>query len=178
MQRKTYPSYEYCESHKRKYKTNDTSWHENVEAKKGNSWKSRLQSEIDKMIKQSKDWDKFLNKMAELGYEMKYGKHITFKPNYKTRFTWAKTIGEDYPEERLKKCIAERSSIKSTAVKKRIGTVIDMNIKVKESKGYDYRATKHNLHTMAESVIFIREHGIKSIKQPDEYIQKSAGERL
>lgn len=30
---------------------------------------------------------------------------------------------------------------------------------------------------MAESVIFIREHGIKSINQLDEYIQKSAEER-
>ena len=30
---------------------------------------------------------------------------------------------------------------------------------------------------MAESVIFIREHGINSVKQLDEYIQKSAKER-
>lgn len=49
--------------------------------------------------------------------------------------------------------------------------------KVKESKGYEYWATKHNLHTMAESVIYIREHGIKSVKQLDEYIQKAADER-
>ena len=51
------------------------------------------------------------------------------------------------------------------------------NAKVKESKGYEYWATKHNLNTMAESVIFIREHGIKSVKQLDEFIQKSADER-
>ena len=30
---------------------------------------------------------------------------------------------------------------------------------------------------MAESVIFLREQGIKSVKQLDEYIQKSADER-
>ena len=35
--------------------------------------KSRLQFDIDRMIKQSKDWDEFLRKMAELGYEIKYG---------------------------------------------------------------------------------------------------------
>ena len=40
----------------------------------------------------------------------------------------------------------------------------------KESKGYEYWASKHNLHTMAESTIYIREHGIKSVKQLDEYI--------
>ena len=51
------------------------------------------------------------------------------------------------------------------------------NAKVKESKGYEYWATKHNLNTMAESVIFIREHGIKSVQQLDEYIQRTADER-
>ncbi len=131
------------------------------------------------MIKQSKDWDEFLRKMAELGYEIKYGKHIAFKPKDKPRFTRAKTIGEDYTEERLKERLAERSSIKTPAVKKRIGIVIDMNtnMKVKESKGYEFWATKHNLNTMAESVIFLREHGIKSVQQLDEFIKKSADER-
>ena len=131
------------------------------------------------MIKQSKDWDDFLKKMADLGYQSKYGKHIAFKPKDKLRFTRSKTIGEDYTEERLKERIAEISSIKTPAVKKRIGNVVDMNtnVKVKESKGYEYWATKHNLNTMAESVIFLREQGIKSVKQLDEYIQKAADER-
>ena len=69
--------------------------------------------------------------------------------------------------------------IKTPPIKKRIGNIIDMNTntEVKESKGYEYRATKHNLNATAESVIFIREHGIKSVQQLDEYIQKSADER-
>ena len=170
---------EFYESYKKKYKTNGKSWHENEHAKRGTSWKSRLQFDIDRMVKQSKDWDDFLKKMADLGYEIKYGKHIAFKPKDKPRFTRAKTIGEDYTEERLKERIAEREFIKTSAVKKRIGNVIDMNtnVKVKESKGYEYWATKHNLNTMAESVIFLREQGIKSVKQLDEYIQKAADER-
>ena len=146
---------------------------------KGTSWKSRLQFDIDRLIKQSKDWEEFLKKMAEIGYEIKHGKHIAFKPKDKQRFTRAKTIGEDYTEERLRERITENQSIKAPPVKKRIGNVINMNTnaKVKESKGYEYWATKHNLNTMAESVIFIREHGINSIKQLDEYIRKSAEER-
>ena len=169
---------EFYESYKKKYKINGKSWYENEQAKHGTSWKSKLQFDIDRIIKQSKDWDKFLKKMADLGYEIKYGKHIAFKPKDKARFTRTKTIGEDYTEERLKERIAEREFIKTPDVKKRIGNVIDMNsnAKVKESKGYEYWATKHNLHTMAESVIYIREHGIKSVKQLDEYIQKAADE--
>lgn len=117
--------------------------------------------------------------MAELGYEIKHGKHIAFKPKDKQRFTRAKTIGEDYTEERLRERITENQNIKASPVKKRIGNVINMNTnaKVKESKGYEYWATKHNLNTMVESVVFIRKHGINSVNQLDEYIRKSAEER-
>ena len=117
--------------------------------------------------------------MVELGYEIKHGKHIAFRPKDNQRFTRAKTIGEDYAEERLKERITENQSRKAPPVKKRIGNVINMNtnVKVKESKSYEYWATKHNLNTMAESVVFIREHGINSIKQLDEYIKKTANER-
>ena len=170
---------EFYERYKRKYKTNGKSCYENEQSKKGNSWKSKLQFDIDHLIKQSKNWEEFLKKMAELGYEIKQGKHIAFKPKDKAKFRRAKTIGEDYTEERLKERIAEREMIKTPTIRKRIGNIIDMksNAKVKESKGYEYWATKHNLNTMAESVIFIREHGINSIKQLDEYIRKSAEER-
>lgn len=170
---------EFYENYKKKYKTNGKSWYENEQAKRGTSWKSKLQFDIDCLIKQSKDWEEFLKKMAELGYEIKHGKNIAFKPKDKMRFTRAKTIGEDYTEERLKERITENQSIITPSVKKRIGNVINMNTnaKVKESKGYEYWATKHNLNTMAESVIFLREQGIKSVKQLDEYIQKAAYER-
>lgn len=170
---------EFYESYKRKYKTNGKSWYENEQFKKGTSWKRRLQFDIDRLIKQSKDWEEFLKKIVELGYEIKHGKHIAFKPKDKQRFTRAKTIGEDYTEKRLKERITENQSIKASPVKKRIGNVINMNTnaKVKESKGYEYWATKYNLNTMAESVIFLREQGIKSVKQLDEYIQKAADER-
>lgn len=133
----------FYESYKKKYKTNGRSWYE------------------------------FLKKMAELGYEIKYGKHIAFKPKDKSRFTRAKTIGEDYTEKRIKNVLQKKH------LSKRIGNVIDMNtnMKVKESKGYEYWATKNNLNTMAESVIFLREQGIKSVNQLDEYIQKAVDER-
>ena len=109
---------EFYENYKKKYKTNGKSCYENEQAKRGTFWKSRLQFDIDRMIKQSKDWDEFLKKIADLGYEIKYGKHIAFKSKDKARFTSSKTIGEDYIEERLKERLAEISSIKTHAVKK------------------------------------------------------------
>mgnify|MGYP000614896110 CR=1 FL=1 len=98
---------EFYESFKKKYKTSGKSWYENEQHKKGTSWKSKLQFDIDRVIKQAKDWDDFLKKIQDLGYEIKQGKHIAFKHKDKARFTRSKTIGEDYTEERIKYRITE-----------------------------------------------------------------------
>ena len=81
------------------------------------------------MIKQSKDWDDFLKKMTTLDYEIKYGKHIAFKHKDKERFTRAKTIGEDYTEDRLKERILDNTNQRTYTVKKRVGNIIDIAMK-------------------------------------------------
>ena len=170
---------EYYERFKKRYRTNGKSWYENEQAKNGTSWKSKLQFDIDRMIKQSKDWDEFLKKMADLGYEIKHGKHIAFKHKDKERFTRAKTIGEDYTEERLKERILENANQKTFAVKKRVGNIIDIanNEKAQSSKGYEFWATKHNLQVASDTVILMREKGFKSLAQLDDFIKKSADKR-
>ena len=170
---------EYYERFKKKYKTHGKSWYENEQSQKGNSWKSRLQFDIDRMIKQSKDWDTFLEKIADLGYEIKHGKHIAFKHSDKERFTRAKTIGEDYTEERLKERISENTSRKSIAVKKCVGNIIDIanNPKIQQCKGYEYWATKHNLQVASNTVLSMHEKGFQSLAQLDSFIKKSADKR-
>lgn len=170
---------EYYEKFKKKYKTNGKSWYENEQAKNGTSWKSKLQFDIDRMIKQSKDWDAFLKRMADLGYEIKYGKYIAFKHKDKERFTRAKTIGEDYTKERLKERISENANQKTFTVKKRVGNIIDIknNEKAQSSKGYEFWATKHNLQVASDTVILMREKGFKSLAQLDDFIKKSADKR-
>lgn len=169
----------YYESYKRKYKTRGKSWYEYQHAIKGTSWKSRLQFDIDRTLKQAKNWDNFLKRMIELGYEIKHGKHIAFRHKEKQRFTRAKTIGEDYIEDRLKERLTENLQVDPSKVKQRVGKVINIenNIKIKSSKGYEFWAKKHNLKTMADSIIAIRELGINSKQELETYIQKSADER-
>lgn len=170
---------EYYERFKKKYKTNGKSWYENEQAKNGSSWKSKLQFDLDRMIAQSKDWAEFIQKMTELGYEIKYGKHIAFKHHDKARFTRTKTIGEDYTEERLKERILENANQKTFTVKKRVGNIIDIanNPKIQQSKGYEYWATKHNLRVASDTVLSMREQGFQSLAQLDNYMQKSADKR-
>lgn len=170
---------EHYETYKKKYKTNGKSWYENEQFKKGTSWKSKLQFDIDRTIKQSKDWDDFLDKMTILGYEIKHGKHIAFKHKDKERFTRSKVIGIDYTEDILKERIKENVSHRNYPIKKRIGNIIDIdnNEKVKSSKGYEYWATKHNLQVASNIVILMREKGIRTLSELDNFIQSSADKR-
>ena len=170
---------EFYERFKKKYKTNGQSWYEHEQSQKGNSWKSKLQFDIDRMTARSKDWADFIQKMTELGYEIKPGKHIAFKQKGKERFTRSKTIGEDYTEERLKERILENANQKTFTVKKRVGNIIDIanNPKIQQSKGYEYWATKHNLKVASDTVLSMREKGFQSLAQLDNSIKKSADKR-
>ena len=170
---------EYYEAYRRKYKTNGKSWFEQKQAKQGKSWKSRLQFDIDRTIKLSKSWEDFLSRMEEQGYEIKLGKHIAFRHKDKERFTRAKTIGEDYTEERMKERLEEALSRPTFAVKKPIGKIIDAskNQKAKNSPTYANWITKHNLKTTAESIVALRNRGIQSIAQLDALLTQSTDAR-
>ena len=59
--------------------------------------------------------------MQEAGYEIKPGKYISFRAEGQERFTRAKTIGENYTEERLKERIAGRNPRKQRMQTERKG---------------------------------------------------------
>lgn len=134
-------------------------WYDWNEDKKGESYKSRLQFDIDRTIKQSINWQDFLSKMGSYGYEIKHGKHIAFRSKNQQRFTRAKTIGANYTEERMKERILNKD--------KELGNIIDIknNIKAKTSKGYDHWVTKHNLQTGASTLVEIRNKGFNSMEE-------------
>ena len=77
---------------------------------------------------------------------MKSNMENTFEPKDKPRF---------YERE----CDWRR--LYGRTLKKRIGNIIDMKTNAKVN---EYWATKHNLNTIAESVIFIRKNGIKFVQ--------------
>ena len=142
------------------------SWHDWNEDKKGSSYKSKLQFDIDRSIKQSVNWQDFLSKMESYGYEIKFGKHIAFRKDDQQRFTRAKTIGDNYTEERIKDRILNKE--------KEIGNIIDIknNEKVNSSKGYERWATKHNMTTAASTMIAIRDKGFHSMKELESEIKR------
>ena len=78
------------------------------ERKKGKSWKARLQNTIDVNIEIAQSFDDFIDLMKKDGYEVKSGKHIAFRAPGQERFTRAKTLGEDYTEDRIRERIQEK----------------------------------------------------------------------
>ena len=131
------------------------------------------------MINKSNSWEEFLDNMKSIDYEIKFGKHIAFRHKDKQRFTRAKTIGEDYTEDKIKERIDLDIKNKANTIKKRVGNVIDIstNKKAQSSKGYEVWARKHNIKTMADSIVKLREQGINSITQLGDLIKKSADDR-
>lgn len=146
-------------------------WYDWNEDKKGNSYKSRLQFDIDRTIKQSINWQDFLSKMESYGYEIKHGKHIAFRSKNQQRFTRAKTIGGNYTEEQIKDRILNKE--------KEIGNIIDIknNIKAKTSRGYEHWVTKHNLQTAASTLVEIRNKGFNSMEDLERGISRISIEK-
>ncbi|MUP58803.1 relaxase [Veillonellaceae bacterium M2-4] len=141
-------------------------WYDWNEDKKGSSYKSRLQFDIDRTIKQSVNRQDFLERMESCGYEIKFGKHIAFRSKNQQRFTGAKTIGDNYIEERIKDRILSKE--------KELGNIIDIknNEKVKSSKGYERWATKHNMTTAASTMIAIRDKSFHSMMELEVEIKR------
>ena len=146
-------------------------WYDWNEDKKGISYKSRLQFDIDRTIKQSINWQDFLSKMESYGYEIKQGKHIAFRSKNQQRFTRSKTIGANYTEEKIKERILNKD--------RELGNIIDINNneKAKSRKGYKHLATKHNLQTAASTLVEIRNKGFKSMEELERGISRISIEK-
>lgn len=154
---------------------NGISYKEVLERKKGTSWKAKLQYAIDNAIKRSKDWEEFLKNMSEMGYEIKEGKHISFKAKDQQRFTRAKSIGEKYTEENIKNRIRKRQEYKQNLSKgkNRIKKLIDTEgDKFQESKGLMYWAKSENLKMVSKALNQLGKYNIKGISELDELLGK------
>ena len=140
------------------------SYKEYTEAKRGTSWKQKLKQTIDRNIIMAKDYDEFLKLMQDAGYEIKPGKYISFRAEGQERFTRAKTIGENYTEERIKERIQGRNPRKRQMQTGRkgislIGDIQD-RIKLIDSKGYEHKAKLTILKEAARTLNYLTENNL------------------
>lgn len=135
------------------------SWHDWNEDKKGSSYKSRLQFDIDRVIQKAINWEHFLKIMEQYGYEIKFGKYIAFKQKNQQRFTRAKTIGDNYTEEKIKEKIRNKD--------KEIGEFVD-----KTKYGNQDWVIHTNMQVASKILLKIRDKGFTSMEALEKGIQK------
>ena len=132
------------------------------EAQKGTSWKQKLRFAIDKNVVLAKDFDDFLRLMQESGYEVNSGKYISFRAEGQERFTRAKTIGDNYTEDRIRERISGRRGRILPTERKRISLIIDIqnSIKAQQSKGFEHWAKVNNLKQAAKTLNYLTENNL------------------
>ena len=134
-------------------------WYDWNENKKGSSYKSRLQFDMDRVIQKAINWEHFLKIMEQYGYEIKFGKYIAFKQKNQQRFTRAKTIGDNYTEEKIKERIRNKD--------KEIGEFVD-----KTKYGNQDWAVYTNMQIASKILLKIRDKGFNSMEALEKGIQK------
>lgn len=80
----------------------------NIHKKEKINWQNKLKNAIDQAIQNSENFEDVLFALEMEGYEIKKGKHISFRAAGQERFTRAKSIGEFYTEEAIRERIANK----------------------------------------------------------------------
>ena len=94
-----------------------TSYKENMEYHRGTSWKAKLRVAVDKAIWTSINYEEFLQKMQLAGYEVRQGKHLSFRAPEQKNFTYMKSLGSYYTEENVRIHLAKnRSKVKTPKI--------------------------------------------------------------
>lgn len=158
-------------------------YQEKAAAKRGRSHKERLRRTIDRVLPLSRDFDDFLDRMRDEGYEVKRrGKSLEFKDGEQERFTRSYRLGEDYTEEALRRRVGE-VPLKTPVKKKKyisdrkVNLLVDIEAKLKAGKGkaYERWAQVFNIKEAAKTLNFLTEKGITDYEKLAELAEKSAG---
>ena len=135
---------------------------EYTEAKRGTSWKQKLKQTIDRLVITAKDYDDFLRLMQDAGYEIKTGKYISFRAEGQERFTRAKTIGDNYTEDRIKERIQGRNARRRQMQngRKNISLISDIQNRIKQidSKGFEHSMKIKILKEAARTLNYLTEN--------------------
>ena len=131
--------------------------------------RDRLCGIIDEILQQEPtDYEEFLQKLEQQGYEVKRGKYTSVKGARQKRFIRFRTLGTGYSEEELKAVLAgeaeHRPRQKCSAPEQKFQMLVDIQAKLAEGKGggYERWAKKHNLKEMSKTLIFLQQQKIGS----------------
>ena len=128
---------------------------------------------IDEILDQKpKDMEEFIRMLEDKGFKIKRGKHLTLKhPDFKKSICMD-SLGDGYTEEDIRAIIAGKKHIvqrrhRDILAPEKNSLLIDIEAKLSEGKGggYERWAKVHNLKQMAQTINYLREHGLLNIAE-------------
>ena len=134
---------------------------------------------IDNILAEKpKDYEDFLQKLEQQGYEVKRGKYTSVKGTRQKRFIRFRTLGAGYSEEELKVVISgevehhPRQKQNRIVPEQKFQMLVDIQAKLSEGKseGYARWAKRYNLKEMSKTLIFLQENKIVSIEEMQERV--------
>ena len=128
-----------------------------------------LRMAIDEALAQNpKDMDALISLLCDAGYEVKHGKVPAFRREGQKKFLRMDTLGDGYGMEELAVVLdGRRKHVPRRAIgadsTEKVSLLIDIQRKLSEGKGAGYQrwATVFNLKQMAQSLNYLREHGLE-----------------
>ena len=134
--------------------------------------RDRLCGIIDTILaEQPKDFEVFLQKLEQQGYEAKRGKYTSVKGKGQKRFIRFRTLGTGYGEDEIKAVL--EGKVKHQPYQKKqpkeqpFQLLVDIHGKMAEGKSVGYKkwATKFNLKEMSKTLLFLQEQKISSAEE-------------
>ena len=139
--------------------------------------RDRLCGIIDTILAEKPgDYEAFLQKLEQQGYEVKRGKHTAVKGKGQKRFIRFRTLGTGYSEDEIKAVLEGKAKHqpyqKKQPKEQPFQLLVDIQAKLAEGKsmGYARWAKRYNLKEMSKTLIFLQEHKIGSIKEMQERV--------
>ena len=134
--------------------------------------RDRLCGIIDSILAEKpKDYEDFLQKLEQQGYEVKRGKYTAVKGKGQKRFIRFRTLGTGYGEDEIKAVLEGKAKHqpyqKKQPKEQPFQLLVDIQEKMAEGKSVGYKkwATKFNLKEMSKTLLFLQEQKIGSTEE-------------
>ena len=134
--------------------------------------RDRLCSVIDSILAEKpKDYEDFLQRLEQQGYEVKRGKHTAVKGARQKRFIRFRTLGNGYGEDEIKAVLEGKAKHqpyqKQPPQEQPFQLLVDLpqTMAAGKSAGYKKWATKFNLKEMSKTLLFLQEQKISSAEE-------------
>ena len=134
--------------------------------------RDRLCGIIDTILAEKPgDYEAFLQKLEQQGYEVKRGKYTAVKGKGQKRFIRFRTLGTGYGEDEIKAVLegkANHQPYQRTLPKEQpFQLLVDIQGKMAEGKSVGYKrwATKFNLKEMSKTLLFLQKQKISSAEE-------------